>query len=1058
MNARRNRKYGGRWPAAALPALLACAPALAADWPMFRGNAARTGAAAEQAAPPLTKAWEFQAPGGVVSSPAVYDGRVYVGTRANKIYALDAATGAKLWERLTAGWVDSSPAVSGGAVYAACLGGRLYALDRLNGELLWIADLGAASASSPLVLNGRVYVGTGSPENKLKVYDAATGAHLGSWPAAQPVDSAPSTDGAYVYFGANDGKLYALDALTLAPRWPAYPTLGSFGQNAVAVSSGALYFLPGRDEKKASSLLAATGALAASSPFAVRASTLAFENSVPWMQAGSPSVDALGFVYYLAAGPPPASYAPSVRLAALSSGTLSASWAVAAGLGAASPVGVLASPALANDVLYAATPAGRLAAYSAAGAPLADLDLSSPAYASPAVSNGMVIAANYGGLVSGFRAGRRSAISSPASGALVSGTVTVYGYFDSPDLAGYELERSTGGASPVWTRVSSAAAAVPVSGGAIADWDVSGLPNGEYLLRLRALENPASGYDASALVRLRVNSAPLPPSGLAAADVPADNGNAIALSWTASPTAGVAAYRVYRDEGYGYALLASTQGLSYVDAAALTGSTYAYGVSAWDGWAESERDDEVYAFSVNDSGDSVPPAAITDLSAAAGAPGGRVDLSWTAPGGDGAVGAPEYYLVRHSTDPAQDWGAFSSVAGSSSPAGGPAGSAESVEVGGLYGGVTYYFTVKAVDAAGNVSALSNAAQAWASYDTEPPLPPSGLAVTDTPGDEGGSLDLSWTLSPDDGAGAADVYGYRIYRRTASSSFVSSAPYASAAPGAASYTDAAAALNVRYYYAVAAHDGSGLSPLSPEASGVSADNWRFFDSTRGGLVRLADGMQVDVPADSASQNDKILVTRLDPDTYSPLFSARAAGTANPTAIVYQVRFQNAATRLVRPAVVSLPYTDADVAGMETENLRVYTLSGGTWKMLNTSSVDPAARRVSAGVSSFSVFRIMEYVPSGELFSGDEVYSHPNPATGDTVYFKIRPGYKADVRVDVYNVAGEKVASLERRDCPAGQASEIAWRVRNVASGVYVYRVRAEGAGGVKTVIKKMAVVH
>lgn len=1034
--------------AAALLALPACVPAAAADWPMFRGNAGRTGAASESAAPPLTKVWEFQAPGGIVSSPAVYDGRIYIGTRADKIYALDAATGAKLWERLAAGWVDSSPAVYGNAVYAACLGGRLYALDRLSGDLLWIADLGAASASSPLVLNGRVYVGTGSPENRLKAYDAATGAPLGFRQASQPVDSAPSTDGSSVYFGASDGKVYALDALTLLPRWPAYPTLGSFVLNAVAVSSGTLYFLPGRDEKRASSLDAATGALLAASA--------GLTKSGPWTQVGSPAVDAAGVVYF-AAGAANAAEEPA-RLAALAPGTLAAVWPSSASLGGISELGVLSSPALAGGVLYEATPAGRLIAVSTAGAPLADLDLSSPAYASPAVSNGMVIAANYGGRVFGFRAGRHAALSSPSAGAVLGGTVAVRGYFDSPALAGYELEYSTGGAVPQWTRVSSAAVSSPAAGAELARWDVTGLANGEYRLRLRVFESPASGYDVSAQVLLRVNAAPQPPSGLAAADVPADNGNALALSWTASPTRGVSAYRIYRDAGAGYALLASTAGAAYVDAAALTGSTYAYGVSAWDGWAESARIDEVYAFSVNNSGDTVPPGAVADLSAATGTPGGRAALSWTASGGDGYVGEPSHYLLRRSMDPGQDWSAFGSLAGSSVPAGGPAGITESAELGGLYGGVTYYFALKAVDAAGNVSALSNVAQAWASYDTEPPLPPSGLAVSDTPGDDGGSLDLSWSLSPDDGAGAGDVYGYRIYRRTAASAFVSSAPYAGAAPGVSSYSDPAAALNVRYYYAVAAYDGANLSPLSAEASGVSADNWRFFDSSRGGLVRLADGMQVDVPADSASQNDKILVTRLDPGTYAPLFSVRAAGSANPTGVVYQVRFQNAATRLLRPAVIALPYADSDVAGMAVENLRVYTLSDGTWKMLNTSVVDPAARRVSAEVSSFSIFRIMEYVPSGELFAGDEVYTHPNPATGDTVYFKIRTAYKADVRVDVYNVAGEKVAALERRDCPAGQASELAWRVRNVASGVYVYRVRAEGAGGVKTVIRKMAVVH
>ena len=62
------------------------------------------------------------------------------------------------------------------------------------------------------------------------------------------------------------------------------------------------------------------------------------------------------------------------------------------------------------------------------------------------------------------------------------------------------------------------------------------------------------------------------------------------------------------------------------------------------------------------------------------------------------------------------------------------------------------------------------------------------------------------------------------------------------------------------------------------------------------------------------------------------------------------------------------------------------------------------------------------------------------------------------IDVYNVAGEKVARLTKENCPAGLTSEIAWNIRDIASGVYVYRVQAESASGRKTVTKKLAVIH
>ncbi|MFC2172314.1 DUF6754 domain-containing protein [Acidobacteriota bacterium] len=45
----------------------------------------------------------------------------------------------------------------------------------------------------------------------------------------------------------------------------------------------------------------------------------------------------------------------------------------------------------------------------------------------------------------------------------------------------------------------------------------------------------------------------------------------------------------------------------------------------------------------------------------------------------------------------------------------------------------------------------------------PPAPPSGVTASDTPNDSGGSIDITWTKSPDDGEGANNVLRYEIYR-------------------------------------------------------------------------------------------------------------------------------------------------------------------------------------------------------------------------------------------------------------------------------------------------------
>ncbi|MEK7721430.1 MAG: T9SS type A sorting domain-containing protein, partial [Elusimicrobiota bacterium] len=643
----------------------------------------------------------------------------------------------------------------------------------------------------------------------------------------------------------------------------------------------------------------------------------------------------------------------------------------------------------------------------------------------------------------------------PGETAVLSGTVAVRGYVSNPALGGYTLEYSSGGSPQVWNLIISSATGYAVEGAALAAWNTSGLPNGVYTLKLTVL--PVSGYDSTARLTVRINSVPAAPAGLLAADVPGDGGNRLGLTWNAS--AGAAEYRVYRAVSGAFSLISSATTAAYIDAAAVTGTTYTYVVRAFDGYVESAGSGQASAFSVNDTGDNLAPGAITGLSAVPGSLGGAISLSWAAPGNDGNLGTASDYLIRYTTASDYDWSNFdgASLFASTRAVQGPVGTQETYGLAGLLGGVTYYFAVKTADFVPNLGPLSNIATSWAAVDTAPPLSPSGLAVADTLGDEGGSLTLTWTLSPDDNAGG-DVYGYRIYRRRQNTSYISSAPYASVQAGMKIYIDTSAPQNLRFYYSVAAFDSTNSSPLSGEGYGVSVDNWRFLDAAQGVSLRLADGARVDIPDAGASQNDGIMMLKVDPATYQPQFAARSNTGANPTSVVYEVRFKNTATKLLKNAALSLPYTSADVAGMEIENLRLYTLSGGNWLLLNSSKVDSQAKKVSAEVSHFSFFRIMEYLPSGALLNGDEVYTYPNPAKGDNVTFKFKLSDKSYVKIDVYNAAGEQVASLEKANCPAGQTSEIVWSVKNTASGIYIYRVRAESASGNKAIIKKLAVIH
>ena len=82
-------------------------------------------------------------------------------------------------------------------------------------------------------------------------------------------------------------------------------------------------------------------------------------------------------------------------------------------------------------------------------------------------------------------------------------------------------------------------------------------------------------------------------------------------------------------------------------------------------------------------------------------------LQWTAPGDDGAAGRARAYLLRYSTQPITGANFDRATMVVTAPPPGPAGSRESFTVHGLAPDTRYYFAIKAVDDAGNWSALSN---------------------------------------------------------------------------------------------------------------------------------------------------------------------------------------------------------------------------------------------------------------------------------------------------------------------------------------------------------------
>jgi hypothetical protein len=225
--------------------------------------------------------------------------------------------------------------------------------------------------------------------------------------------------------------------------------------------------------------------------------------------------------------------------------------------------------------------------------------------------------------------------------------------------------------------------------------------------------------------------------------------------------------------------------------------------------------------------ESIPPDAIMDLAASTGSNEGEVDLSWTAPGDDGAVGTASAYLIRYNTVEITDTNWLSSTVVSHTLTPSPAGMTETLTITGLTPGQLYYFAIKSQDEIPNTSGLSNSPSAVAALESIPPDAIMDLAANS--GSRDGQVDLSWTAPGDDGdAGTASAYliRYNMVEITdtnwLSSTVVSHTLTPSLAGSAETLTVSDLTPGETYYFAIKSQDEvPNTSGLSNSPSAVAA---------------------------------------------------------------------------------------------------------------------------------------------------------------------------------------------------------------------------------------------
>lgn len=102
--------------------------------------------------------WTYDLEGEVWCSPAVHQGRVYMGSWAGQLYALDLHTGDDLWTCSVGSRITASPVVSSGVVYVCSEDGDLLALNEKTGDLVWKIKSPSGIQATPLLTDSTLYV------------------------------------------------------------------------------------------------------------------------------------------------------------------------------------------------------------------------------------------------------------------------------------------------------------------------------------------------------------------------------------------------------------------------------------------------------------------------------------------------------------------------------------------------------------------------------------------------------------------------------------------------------------------------------------------------------------------------------------------------------------------------------------------------------------------------------------------------------------------------------------------------------------------------------------
>ncbi|MDX1926261.1 MAG: PQQ-binding-like beta-propeller repeat protein [Pirellulaceae bacterium] len=258
------------------------------SWPVFRGNAESHGVALAKLPDRMEIIWEVKVVNGAFeSTPAIVDGRVYLGDTDGEVYCLDLVTGKTVWEFESDGSFVASPAYrdgilvvgdtdgrvlslsvsdgkpiwefkaegpiraganfSGDLVLVCGVDGALYALKLRTGELVWKYATEDQLRCTPTI-SGKLAL-LGGCDGSLHFVDLDTGKAAGEKVSlGGQTGSTPAVMGELVIVPTHGGRILGINAVTRSARWISNPSTSREVTSSPAIS-GDLVFISSQNRR-----------------------------------------------------------------------------------------------------------------------------------------------------------------------------------------------------------------------------------------------------------------------------------------------------------------------------------------------------------------------------------------------------------------------------------------------------------------------------------------------------------------------------------------------------------------------------------------------------------------------------------------------------------------------------------------------------------------------------------------------------------------------------------------------------------------------------------------